>query len=520
MLFKTLLTNQRSLLLSFVGGLLYAAGFPMFFGHSIFFAPFIGFLIFNIALSFEEMNFKRQMLCAFIYSLGFYLLGFYWIPYTLQEFGSIPFPLNYLLGLAFSLFIIPQFYFFTWAKKKFSNPLTLSIIFVLLEEFIPQQFPAHLGHSFISLTPTIPLKLAPLFGSCVYSFLTVYLALNIIQHYKTKIAPKISYALIALMVILNFTGIAPINSKLIAKLNLRIVQPNIGNFIKIDSERGSVNSLKSVFDSYYELSTKPNLIPIDLVIWPETSFPSLLVSDVLKAKPDLKIPELLSQIIDKTHSDLFIGGYDLKPSTNYSDYQSQYNAAFLFSQDKKLKDVYRKMKLIPFGEGLPFGPLNHFLSKYITNVSFFAEGDNYTLFETKNGVPFSSAICYEILFPHFIRNLISNKEKSPQFLINLTNDSWYGNTAEPHQHLFLAKWRSLEFNLPIVRATNTGITTIINRDASESIRINYNEKTSFDLPLEIFERSPTLFERLGVFMILILAALFFGAEVLAKKFKL
>ena len=322
------------------------------------------------------------------------------------------------------------------------------------------------------------------------------------------------------MVILNFTGIAPINSKLIAKLNLRIVQPNIGNFIKIDSERGSVNSLKSVFDSYYELSTKPNLIPIDLVIWPETSFPSLLVSDVLKAKPDLKIPELLSQIIDKTHSDLFIGGYDLKPSTNYSDYQSQYNAAFLFSQDKKLKDVYRKMKLIPFGEGLPFGPLNHFLSKYITNVSFFAEGDNYTLFETKNGVPFSSAICYEILFPHFIRNLISNKEKSPQFLINLTNDSWYGNTAEPHQHLFLAKWRSLEFNLPIVRATNTGITTIINRDASESIRINYNEKTSFDLPLEIFERSPTLFERLGVFMILILAALFFGAEVLAKKFKI
>jgi apolipoprotein N-acyltransferase len=510
---KTKIKNSKPFILSLVGGFFYASGFPMEINYSFFLGPIIGFFLFNYALLLERHkagpSLKRQMLVALAFSLGFYLLGFYWIPHTLKEFGELYFPFNQLLGFIFSLVIIPQVYIYTAIQRKISNTVLLSLIYVLLEEFVPQQFPAHLGHSFLSLAPQFPLRLAPIFGAPIYSFLTVFLGLSIIEHFKSKKIPFISYGLFGVLILLNFILPGPSNGIQLNPLNVRIVQPNIGNFIKIDSERGSVNSLKSVFDSYYDLSTAPSQKPLDLIIWPETSFPSLISSDIMKKNNDLQIPGLLSQIIEKSQAELFIGGYDLKPSIGAGDFQSQFNSAFLFGTDKKLKDVYRKIHLIPFGEALPFGPINKVLSHYITNVSYFAEGDKFTIFKTKNGTPFISVICYEVLFSDFLREFLNKEPIAPQFLVNLTNDSWYGDTAEPAQHLFLAKWRALEFNIPIIRSTNTGITTVIMPNGSESKRLTYQQKTFLDVELNLFQREKTIFQQFGLWMTLGIAILFY-----------
>jgi apolipoprotein N-acyltransferase len=514
-------TKLKPLLFSLLGGMLYASGFPLITGHSFFAGPILGFFLFNYALFKAEHSLKKQMLIALCFSFGFYLLGFYWIPDTLMEFGGLFFPFNHLLGLIFSLVIIPQVYIYTTIQRKYQNAVFLSITYVLLEEFVPQQFPAHLGHSFLSLTPTIPLKLAPFFGAPVYSFLTAFMALSALSHLRNKKAPLISYGLITIMVLLNFTLPSPFKGAALPPLNVRIIQPNIGNFLKIDSERGSVNSLKSVFDSYIELSTAPAAFPIDLIIWPETAFPSLISSESLKLNPDDRgVPPTIAQIIEKTQSELFLGGYDLKPSSGPNDYESQYNSAFLFGTDKKLKEVYRKIHLIPFGEGLPFGPLNSILRKYITNVSYFAEGTKYASFKTKNGIPFIGAICYEILFSDFIRKFLNHQEEAPQFLVNLTNDSWYGDTAELYQHLYLAKWRALEFNIPLIRSTNTGITTVIYHDGSESTRLNYQEKKSLDLEMKMFIRKDTVFQKFGLWMVLALSLIFFLTERSIRKLSL
>lgn len=513
------LTTLAPLLLSFLGGMFYASGFPLEIGHSFFAGPVLGFFLFNYGLLKADHSLKKQMLVALTFSFGFYLLGFYWIPHTLMEFGGLTFPFNQILGLVFSLVIIPQVYIFTAIQRKYNNVVLLSIAYVILEEFVPQQFPAHLGHSFLSLAPEIPLRLAPHFGAPVYSFLTAFFALNLVMHLKTKKIPWISYGLVGLMVVLNFVLPLPYIGKQLAPINLRVVQPNIGNFLKIDSEKGGTNSLKSVFDNYIELSTAPTDKPLDLIVWPETAFPTLISSDVLKKNPDHTIAPTLEQIIEKTQAELFFGGYDFKASTGDDDYQSQYNSAFLFGSDKKIKEVYRKIRLIPFGEGLPFGPLNSMLSKHITAVSYFAEGKNYSSFKTKNGIPFISAICYEILFSDFIRDFLNNQKEPPQFLINLTNDSWYGNTAEPHQHLYLAKWRAVEFNIPLIRSTNTGITTVIYPDGSESPRLTYQERKNLDLELKIFERKDTYFQKFGLIMVLLLALSFYAVETLYKRFK-
>jgi apolipoprotein N-acyltransferase len=508
-----MLKKSTPYLFSLMGGMLYASGFPMAIEHSFFLGPFLGFLLLNLALS-KFSNIRQQLLVALAYSLGFYLFGFYWIPHLLQEFGGLIPPFNFLLGLLFSLLIIPQVYFYVLVRPKIAkSPIALAFSYALFEILIPQQFPAHLGHTFISLVPNFHLNLAPIFGSPIYSFSVALLVLAIL----IRSIPHI--ALAASLIIINFIPFSFNNpNEVLPELNVRIVQPNIGNFLKVDSEKGSTKSLQEVFQSYYDLSTSAPKKPLDLIIWPETSFPTLLSSDMLINKPESLVPTLFKDIILKTNAGLFVGGYDLKKQSDRYDFQSEYNTAFHFDKNQKLKNVYHKIHLIPFGEGLPFGPLNEFLSKYITNVSFFAAGEEQTLFHLENKTPFVSAICYEILFPQFIRSALLNQKEEPQFLINLTNDSWYGDTAEPAQHLFLAKWRALEFNLPIIRSTNTGISTVILANGAETDRLKINEKNFLDLNLTFNKRVATLYEKYGYLNFLILAfLLILGEKILLLK---
>ena len=166
------------------------------------------------------------------------------------------------------------------------------------------------------------------------------------------------------------------------------------------------------------------------------------------------------------------------------------------------QNVYRKMRLIPFGETLPFGPLNPLLGSVIKNISYFKSGDNYQLFTTRKNSRFISVICYEILFSSFVREYLNHVNTPPHFLMNLTNDSWYGDTNEPLQHLFLAKWRALEFDLPIVRSTNSGISAILYPDGTESEHLSYGVKAVLDTELKLKERKPTLYERFGLWITL------------------
>jgi apolipoprotein N-acyltransferase len=485
--------------MALIGGILYATGFPMFGEHLFILGPLLAFIFLNAALD-KRTSWKKQLLIGWAFSFGFYSFGFYWIPFLLKEFGGLTPPFNYLLGIIFSFVILPQVYLFVLIRDKIKSIVGLAFIYALLEYFIPQQFPAHLGHTFLSLTPTFNLGLAPLFGSSVYSFIICLSGLSILKHIADRKIPKFHYSLLTILFLLSF-GLSTKKNQALKdeELMVRIVQPNIGNFLKVESEKGSINSFKEVLSSYEELSTQKSVKPIDLIIWPETSFPTLIASQLAKERGQDITPPIIKEIIDRTQSEMYIGGYDFNMSSGSQyGYESDYNTGFYFSKTKELKDVYHKIKLIPFGEGLPFGPFNKFLSQYITNVSFFAKGDRSTLFTLPNKTTFVSAICYEILFPGFIRDTLNANSIEPHFLINLTNDSWYGDTFEPYQHLFLAKWRALEFNIPIIRSTNTGITSIIYPDGSESDRLLINEKKILDVDFKYQARSKTIFQQYGI----------------------
>lgn len=505
-------------LLPFIGGLLFPTGFPMGEFRGLVITPMLGMMLFFMAIHFPHngetkespTTLSSELLALLFFSAGYCIAGYYWIPHTLKEFGQIPFPFNQVLGLLFSLIIAPHFLLFILSKKLFSKlklrspallksrtarNLFFAFLITAFEFYTPQQFPGHLGHPWLTISPY--LGLAPVVGIPVFSFLSFWVVLSIVDWIKNKNLDKFAIATFILFLILNISF--PLSKRAygeVSKTNIRLVQANIGNFMKLQSENGALGFMREVYQTYEELSTRESEKPLDLIVWPETAYPNLLTSDLLKSYPS-SAPALFKKIIDKTEAELFIGGYDRNTKAVHRNFQGEYNTIFHFDTFTNLKNVYHKMKLIPFGEGLPFGPFNQFLSKLVTNVSYFAEGEKYTLFRTKNDTPFIAHICYEILFSWFTRDYLNAQKVQPEFIINLTNDSWYGDTNEPYQHLYLAHWRALEFNIPIVRMTNTGITSVLYPDGSESERTKIGVKEVLDIELKTTARSATPFQRYG-----------------------
>ncbi|MDC1175266.1 apolipoprotein N-acyltransferase [Bacteriovoracaceae bacterium] len=513
-------------LLPLIGGMLYALGFPTKSGFYFFLFPILGMILFLNAIplsyggvqdhkSFQQSNWKREGLSVLSFSLGYYIVGYYWIPYTLKEFGFIPFPFNILLGLLFSLVILPQHLAFAlfyrllrklnfkrsqWHGGVTSRNIALALMLTILEYFIPQQFPAHLGHPWLQLKQYI--GLAPIFGAPIFSFISYWFALSFISKLKANKFDYIGISTFIIFLVINISfPIKSLNSD--ESFRVKIVQANVGNFVKIQSENGVAGAMRDVLLRYEELSLEDK-DGVDLIIWPETAFPQLLNSTLLKANKAY-IPTSFRQTLSKTGSDLISGGYNSSSNRNKSFFETEYNTAFFFKADGHLEDHYHKRILIPFGERLPFGPLNKFLAKYVDNISYFAKGQDYSLFKLSKNTTASLAICYEVLFSSYIKDYLNHLKRKPNFLINLTNDSWYGDTSEPHQHQFLTHWRALEFQIPIIRSTNTGISSVLYPDGSESQRLDVGKKGQINVDIPIVKRNGTIFETFGIWLTVLTA---------------
>lgn len=511
-------------IVSLLGGLLYASGFPNSNGNFFLFGSIIGFIFFTLGLN-NAVKKREFFLTSLAFNLGFGALGFYWIAHTLKEFGGMQTPINQLAAFLFYFLLAPQIYLFAaiWfiLKKRgitlghHLTPILFAIIYTWLEVLTPQQFPAHLGHTLLDLKKIGALNLVSVFSASFYSFLIAWLALEIARLFSFR-RFNISFILIAILFSYDFihSGTDQIKNEITKNLNVRMVQPNIGNFLKLSSETGGMHAQREVYDIYYSLTRIEETQPIDLIVWPETAWPTGQNSDYMGKNQTVQA--YFRTLLDKTNADLFFGGYD-QISTATGSFENEYNSAFYLKNKTYFSDVYHKIRLIPFGETLPFGPFNSQLSNLTKNVSFFAKGNRFTLFEMNNGHNFISAICYEILFSDFIRDYLNAQKKPVHFLINLTNDSWYGKTSEPWQHLFLARWRALEFNIPIIRSTNTGITTVIMPNGQFNKFLGVNEQTVLDVSLPLYPRLPTFYETHGRIPLLVLMIFLLTLHIVFNK---
>ena len=485
-------------ILSVFAGALYASGFPILGTTYYFFpGPILGLTLFGIVIT-KASKLSSQILLWLSLSLGFYGLGFNWIPYTLYEFGSVPSPINQIIGVLSSVILLPPVLIFIFAMnlgrklipKKMhqllSGPVMLSFIGTTLFQVVPSQFPAFPGHSWLALSPY--LGLGKIFGEQIFTFISLFSCFHFLRIIKNKKVEKNFPITVGVFLALNLIiPLGDVGFK--EKVSVRIIQANIGNDSKTASENGDVKSIFEIFDKYHELSLRPSKTKLDLIIWPETAYPYNINSHKIKSNPYFT-PGLIKEIIASTKASLLFGVRDAPTE------DTLYNSAMLIDTNLK-SDIYYKNKLLPFGEDIPLGSLTPHVRPYFPGIAFFDKGKTTTVFNLPNEAKFSSIICYEVLFPTLIFNQLTEEDLFPDFFVNITNDSWYGNTSEPEQHLFLSRWRPIEFGIPLIRSTNTGISTVIYTNGNTSKRLEYGTEGNLDVFVPIGQGNRTPFSQYG-----------------------
>ncbi len=220
-------------------------------------------------------------------------------------------------------------------------------------------------------------------------------------------------------------------------LTVALVQGNIAQETKWAPE-----NLKHTLTRYMTLTF--NLAPTDLVVWPETAIPAFYdqMSDSL-------IPQLDAEL-RKTHTVLLTGIPVLDLAT-----WRYYNSVVSLGGERRF---YYKRHLVPFGEYLPLrGVLGNSLDALAVPNADFSSGDaNQPLLDAA-GYPVATSICYEVVFGEELRRALPQAA----LLVNVSNDGWFGDSLAPHQHLEMARLRAKETGRPMLRATNTGISALI-----------------------------------------------------------
>jgi apolipoprotein N-acyltransferase len=236
-------------------------------------------------------------------------------------------------------------------------------------------------------------------------------------------------------------------------VRLRIVQANVDQANKWRPENSA-----EIFNTYLDLTRsgggKGGLEGISLVVWPETAVPFLLAesSQTLTAIGDV-LPDGTS---------LLVGSGRIVEERDAQDHlvaTRVYNSLLAISDKGEVLDGYDKIHLVPFGEYLPFQDFMESLGIFqMTGVrGGFSAGTGSRLLTIPGAPPARPLICYEIIFP----DEVMDKSQRPGWLLNVTNDAWFGGSAGPYQHFHQAQLRAVEQGLPVVRAANTGISAII-----------------------------------------------------------
>jgi apolipoprotein N-acyltransferase len=446
-------------------------------------------------------SFWRGWWSQFILSL----IGFYWIAYVSHEYGYIPWPISLFILLLFASTVHIYFALATgtaqWLRKKLDlkDWAVLAImagLTGLAEIWWPSLFPWNFGYPFLWIQSPVA-QVSDVIGfhglSLFVLFFNAALTWGVHQarmNKKTFPVLAVGVVLIASLTGLYFWGVQKkqewLNTREPSHLKVLTVQANIGDFEKYMAERGA-GFEQSIANQYFAL-TREGLSKdpdVDLIVWPESAFP-----DFLNA-PDLKLRLYSTQFakfVQEIRKPILTGGFShaLVPGRG----METYNGLFLYGPSQNsgpnedlhsFGEPYHKTDLLMFGEYTPFSDTFPILAQISPAGVGFGRGKGPQI------LPFGdykigAQICYESLDPNFTSHLAL---LGADVLVNLTNDSWFGPTSESPQHMIMTLARGLEARRPLIRSTNTGITTAILADGTQLQRSpQYVTWThTFDIPV-------------------------------------
>ncbi|NOT12562.1 MAG: apolipoprotein N-acyltransferase [Methylococcaceae bacterium] len=413
----------------------------------------------------QQARLKQVFIGGLVTAFVFTLIGFNWVTYLLHEFAHLNWALS-VVGMLFYALIAHLFvplagvlWFVGQRKFQWSGRLSLGLmvmITVLCEANSFTLFDWNFGYSWYG--SNIPVyQWAEIIGFSGLSALTLLcnLAFYMAWEKRRERSGKIILAgILAGFLLMNVGGLA-LKTRFPqpdATLKTLLVQASIDNAEKLAAELDKGYG-KEIFNRYLALTDKALASnqgkAIDFALWPETAFPALLGK---KFQFD-EYPLELAKFLSARQLPLITGAYGVDESSGLIT-----NSLFIIDKNGNvLPSHYSKTVLLAFGEYIPGENYFPEIRQWLPPTGHFARGAGPTSLLNWNDYNMGAQICYESLFPAFSRSLA---ELGAQFIVNVTNDSWYGTWQEPYQHFYMTLARGVEFRRPVLRVTNTGISTV------------------------------------------------------------
>ena len=439
--------NRIRYMLMILAGMLFTLGFSPY-DHSL--VPML-----TLALAFmpvRTLGARAAANSGFAFGLGLFGAGVSWIYVSIHDFGAASLPLAGFLTLLFVLgisllLIVPPFALYGWLNQKkqkmppWQQAIMFASIWVLFEwvrSWILTGFPWLLAGYALLDTPFE--ALAPVTG--VYG-LSLMMALTACLFSVLIISQNRKGAIVAALVSLLPWGTAFMLNNVQwttpdGKLEFSAIQGNIPQDLKWNPDfiQTTVNTYTGLTASEWDK---------DLVIWPENAIPVLYNQS--KAFIDQLDREAKSQ-----SSTLILG---IPVDDQSGDRTRYYNSVITLGQGE---GRYDKQKLVPFGEYVPLeSVLRGLIDFFDLPMSDFSRGSSdQTLLKAGDSV-IAPYICYEVVYPDFAANLA----RESNLLLTISNDTWFGDSIGPVQHFQMARMRALETGRYLIRATNDGITALI-----------------------------------------------------------
>jgi apolipoprotein N-acyltransferase len=241
---------------------------------------------------------------------------------------------------------------------------------------------------------------------------------------------------------------------------------------------------EAILDRYVSLSRQAIASGAQLVLWPEASTPFYFERDEAEAAP---IRRLAAQARVP-----FVIGTDEVEVRPGGQPERFYNTAVVVGSDGRSRDTYRKVRLVPFGEYVPYRTVLFFVGPLIESVSDFTPGSEFKVFDVE-GTRFSVAICYEAVYASIAREFVS---RGSELLTTITNDAWFERSSAAYQHFDQAALRAVEQGRYLVRAANTGISGAVDPYGRVLARTPLFEATTITVDVRLLS-DRTIYNRLG-----------------------
>jgi apolipoprotein N-acyltransferase len=444
------------------------------------------------------------------FGLGYFVPGLYWIGYAflvdaptfawLMPFAILGLPAYLALFTALG-FALARLFWTRDASRVVALAASLTISEWLRGHALTG-FPWNtLGYALSE--PLALAQTASLIGLWGLTFLTVAIFASpavlidgTSRGRKPWIAPGLALGLLLAMAIFGAIRLSRQPTVMLANVKLRIMQPNLQQ-----DARFNYAAKADVMKKYLTLSDRASgpqstgVRDVNILIWPESAFPFFLTRE---AEAMAQIADLLPKgTVLVTGS---VRAPDVPPGTRIT---RAYNSIYIIDHDGSVLSVYDKLNLVPFGEFLPFQDWMEKIGfEQLTKVQGgFIPGTRRRSMEVPSAPRMLPLICYEAIFP----GDVVERNDRPGWIVNLTNDGWFGISTGPYQHLQQARLRAIEQGLPLVRAANTGISAVVDPFGRVVARLGLGLEGVLDstLPAAI---PPTPYARAGDISVLVILA--------------